>query len=280
MNLLLPILVFALPRFIWSIITRTIPYGAPFDLTNKNITFLISHPDDEVMFFGPSLALLTIPEFNNTVSIVSLSSGNSEGLGATRKIELARSAWYFAIPPSRLFVVENEEDFPDSMEAAWDPKLISDVLGDIPAISNTDAIVTFDSQGVSAHTNHIATGKGASLYVQEHSDVGLWKLETVSIYRKYLMFFDAFISYYAVPWVRKVHEQIYDSEWAAKYDLLKHIPEPTAEPVRASIISRQVQFTQAKSAMIKAHESQMKWYRHGWVIFSRYMIVNDLIKEN
>ncbi len=33
-------------------------------------------------------------------------------------------------------------------------------------------------------------------------------------------------------------------------------------------------------AMTTAHTSQMVWFRYGWIIFSRYMVINDLRLEN
>jgi N-acetylglucosaminylphosphatidylinositol deacetylase len=31
--------------------------------------------------------------------------------------------------------------------------------------------------------------------------------------------------------------------------------------------------------MTTAHESQMRWFRWGWISLSRYMVLNDLKKE-
>ncbi len=44
-------------------------------LRNKRICLLIAHPDDEAMFFAPTLLALTNPELGNHVKILSLSSG-------------------------------------------------------------------------------------------------------------------------------------------------------------------------------------------------------------
>lgn len=44
-------------------------------LTNKRICLLIAHPDDEAMFFAPTLLSLTRPETGNHVKILCLSSG-------------------------------------------------------------------------------------------------------------------------------------------------------------------------------------------------------------
>jgi len=44
-------------------------------LTNKRICLLIAHPDDEAMFFAPTLLNLTRPETGNHVKILCLSTG-------------------------------------------------------------------------------------------------------------------------------------------------------------------------------------------------------------
>ena len=52
-------------------VTRTSLPG----LRNKRICLLIAHPDDEAMFFSPTLLALTAPETGNHVKILCLSSG-------------------------------------------------------------------------------------------------------------------------------------------------------------------------------------------------------------
>lgn len=61
-------------------------------LRNKRICLLIAHPDDEAMFFAPTLLALTRPDTGNHVKILCLSTGNQDGLGDTRREELKKSA--------------------------------------------------------------------------------------------------------------------------------------------------------------------------------------------
>jgi hypothetical protein len=54
-------------------------------LRNKRICLLIAHPDDEAMFFAPTVLALTEPALGNHVKILCLSSGMCSpggGLGA------------------------------------------------------------------------------------------------------------------------------------------------------------------------------------------------------
>jgi N-acetylglucosaminylphosphatidylinositol deacetylase len=79
-------------------------------LQGRRILLLIAHPDDEAMFFAPTLLALTRPELGNHVKILCLSSGttnpplycvsatnntvvgDADGLGEVRKKELVKSA--------------------------------------------------------------------------------------------------------------------------------------------------------------------------------------------
>ena len=44
-------------------------------LRNKRICLLIAHPDDEAMFFAPTVLALTEPPLGNHVKVLCLSSG-------------------------------------------------------------------------------------------------------------------------------------------------------------------------------------------------------------
>ena len=46
-------------------------------LQNKRICLLIAHPDDEAMFFAPTVLALTRPETGNHVKILCLSTGTN-----------------------------------------------------------------------------------------------------------------------------------------------------------------------------------------------------------
>lgn len=61
-------------------------------LHGKRVCLLIAHPDDEAMFFAPTVLALTRPDTGNHVKILCLSSGNADGLGEIRKKELVQSA--------------------------------------------------------------------------------------------------------------------------------------------------------------------------------------------
>lgn len=64
------IVISCLYTFTASVIQMRLPR-----LQNKRICLLIAHPDDEAMFFAPTVLALTRPETGNHVKILCLSSG-------------------------------------------------------------------------------------------------------------------------------------------------------------------------------------------------------------
>lgn len=77
-------------------------------LRNRRICLLIAHPDDEAMFFAPTVLALTRPDLGNHVKILCLSSGDAAGLGETRKRELVESGLVLGLRKREdVFVVDN-----------------------------------------------------------------------------------------------------------------------------------------------------------------------------
>nr|CAG8592535.1 13228_t:CDS:2 [Entrophospora candida] len=105
-------------------------------LKGKTILLLISHPDDECMFFGPTLLNL---KSKNDIIVLCLSNGNQAGIGEIRTKEL-------------------EENNPKKY---WDPVLISTIIKDYVIKNGVEVIITFDNKGISGHLNHISAYNGA-----------------------------------------------------------------------------------------------------------------------
>lgn len=243
-------------------------------LTNKRILLLIAHPDDEAMFFAPALRRLSD---QNQIFILCFSSGDADGLGHIRKEELRKSALMLGITHPDHVVVVEDPHFPDSMTAEWDPKAIGAILmryfapdaagkpkkGAPKAL--VDAIITFDSRGVSGHPNHIALLHGATAFLkqlmQRHTGwecpVKLYSLMTTNVLRKYSSILDPAMTVISCVWKRKERGDF---------------------PTPLVAVSGFGDLRRAQKAMTTAHQSQMRWFRWGWIGVSRYMVVNDLVK--
>ncbi|KAG5365803.1 putative N-acetylglucosaminyl-phosphatidylinositol de-N-acetylase [Yarrowia sp. B02] len=218
-------------------------------IIGHDITLLIAHPDDEAMFFGPTLDLLTRDDHKNSVSILCLSTGNDEGLGEIRRAELVASAAIFGVPAEKVHVLDRPE-LQDGMENEWDTAVVAGVIEEV--LPKTKTIVTFDSEGVSGHINHRSVYAGALYYAREHPGVTVWTLESVPVYRKYTAVIDGFLT-----------------------TLLRSL---LPSESRISTAADYKAYQDARKAMVKAHVSQMKWFRYGWITLSRYMWFNELVR--
>ncbi|WEW61060.1 N-acetylglucosaminyl-phosphatidylinositol de-N-acetylase [Emydomyces testavorans] len=312
---LLPVIFFAF----WTISSTgpLSPFANGFpNLQDKRICLLIAHPDDEAMFFAPTLLALTRPELGNHVKILCLSSGDADGLGHIRKKELQKSALHLGLrSPSDVFVLEDPSQFPDSITTEWSATAIGSLLAsafapEVPNQSSVagsksserrrkssshttgstnghssapaasiDVLLTFDKSGVSYHPNHRSLYHGAKEFLQLLMNgkkdytcpVDLYTLTTTNIVRKYAGIFDA-----PVSMVLGVIENIIVGVNGSG----KENKKSDASPNRLLFVSNVGQWFSAWKAMVQAHKSQMVWFRWGWITIGRYMIVNDLKREN
>jgi N-acetylglucosaminylphosphatidylinositol deacetylase len=271
--------------------TRTFPI-----IGGKTICLVIAHPDDEAMFFSPTLRRLTAPELGNIVLILCFSTGDADGLGAIRRKELTESALQLGVREAQhVICLDQPEDFPDSMTATWDAERVAQTLRlylSPPAVSgenggsssapsagrkkgdktpNVDVLITFDQHGVSSHPNHISLYHGALGYVRglrkarrqagsvsPSSEMQLYTLTTTSAVRKYSSLLDAVATMTVMLWRRKERGEF---------------PSPLL------MVSGVEDYRKGQRAMTTAHKSQMRWFRWGWIAISRYMIINDLVKQ-
>ncbi|XP_056415198.1 N-acetylglucosaminyl-phosphatidylinositol de-N-acetylase [Hyla sarda] len=204
---------------------------------------LIAHPDDECMFFAPTI--FGVLQGQRPLSVLCCSTGNYYNQGETRKKELIQSCAALGIAPSNVTLIDHSE-LPDSPSVKWDERLLSSLILNHIREKNIDLVITFDEGGVSGHSNHI------SLYhaIRSLHDSGklpkgcsVLVLESVSIFRKYISILDLLLS------------------WLYGQDVL--------------FISSGRQYKQAKEAMWH-HQSQLLWFRHIYLFFSRYMMINTL----
>ncbi|KAL1387780.1 putative deacetylase LmbE-like domain-containing protein [Phyllosticta capitalensis] len=248
------------------------------NLRNKKICLLIAHPDDEAMFFAPTVQALAKPELGNHIKILCLSSGDADGLGETRKKELVKSGMVLGLRSEEDVLVIEDTNFPDSMTVTWDARLISNLLtkafaprmASMPANSapeaTIDVLITFDAGGISGHPNHRSLYHGARAFLKAlmHRHAGwecpvkLYTLSSINIFRKYVSVLDA-------P--------------ATVGSILVRKKQVGAFPSPLLFASGPSDVASAQAAMTKAHVSQMRWFRWGWITIGRYMVLNDLRRE-
>ncbi|KAF9352035.1 N-acetylglucosaminyl-phosphatidylinositol de-N-acetylase [Mortierella sp. AD094] len=242
-------------------------------IVKTSIVLVIAHPDDEVMFFGPTLAELTRPEHGNTVRVLCMSSGNNDGLGETRKKELVASCATFGIRESQVTILEREE-LQDGPNELWDPSLVGDQMNLFAKKHDVEMIITFDEKGISGHTNHIACYVGLTYFIQTFKDrtpvKACYALKSVSLLRKYMSLMDLPVTVIKTEALMPLMSRAIGIGASGRTTRSN-----TVRPLELLFVSAPKAIAQAKIGMEK-HESQMVWFRKIYVLFSRYMAVNEL----
>ncbi|XP_074527678.1 N-acetylglucosaminyl-phosphatidylinositol de-N-acetylase [Halichoeres trimaculatus] len=200
-----------------------------------------AHPDDECMFFAPTI--LRLVELNVDVHLLCLSEGNYYSQGALRKQELLDSCAVLGIPDSRVTII-NHKKLPDDPKAKWSVSLVSSLILNHIRDHSFNMVLTFDGRGVSGHANHVAIYKAVSHLASTGrvpDDCSLLCLTTVGLFRKYISFLEL-----PVSWLL---------------------------PSCLSCVIGSQGYKKARAAMF-CHRSQLLWFRHLYIAFSRYMFIN------
>ena len=186
------------------IITILIPYiqkckfHQMFNITEKNIDYssigsvllIIAHPDDEIMFWTPTISYLLSKKIN--FKILCLSNGNFLGLGEKREVEFDNVSRELNLPDN---VILNIPELQDNITMKWDEKKVAEVIDDFLK-RNTDVktILTFDKNGVTKHPNHISCFEGLIYYLKENYEE--CKKKNIQIYT-----LDSFNFIFQYTWV-------------------------------------------------------------------------------
>ncbi|KAJ3152016.1 hypothetical protein HDU89_001663 [Geranomyces variabilis] len=220
-----------------------------------SVLLVIAHPDDECMFFAPTI--LQLVAAGAEVGVLCLSQGNADGLGTVRRKELTESCKALGIHAAKVHCLDHAE-LQDNPKAYWKAAIIAELVKSHISERKTDVILTFDNGGVSGHENHkdlCAGVRSASAYLMSSPGEGAvpkcYSLTTVGVVRKYLSVLDV------------------------AFTVVQHLLLNQELDTAAVFIAAPSQIVEGRTAMRK-HKSQMVWFRHLYILFSRYMVVNDL----
>ncbi|XP_045454121.1 N-acetylglucosaminyl-phosphatidylinositol de-N-acetylase [Melitaea cinxia] len=225
---------------------RKLPTRTRGSLGAKRVLIVTAHPDDECMFFGPTIFRLC--EQGAEVYLLCLSNGNYEGKGNERKKELWDACLVLGVPDSNICLISDTR-LQDNPKAQWAVPVIAKLIQHQVAAMDIDTLVTFDRGGVSSHPNHSAVFYAvAYMFVEKNmpQKCTVYTLDSVNILRKYLGFLDLPLSFL-------LSSKRYFLRWTE---------------------SRRV------TRAMKQHKSQMVWFRYLYIMFSRYMVINTLRKIN
>lgn len=221
---------------------RRLPTRTRGALGAKRVLVVVAHPDDECMFFGPTIFRLC--EQGADVYILCLSNGNYEGKGHIRRKELWSACHELGVPDENICIIMDTR-MKDDPKLQWPVPVIAKLIHHKLESLDIDTLVTFDRGGVSSHANHSAVFYAvAYMFVEKliPKRCTVYTLDSVNILRKYIGFLDLPLSFV-------LSSKRYFLRWTESRRI-----------VRA----------------MKRHQSQMVWFRYLYVALSRYMVINTL----
>lgn len=152
------------------------------NVVEGSVLFVTAHPDDESMFFAPSIAYL---QQKYDVHLLCLSTGNFNGLGKIRKQELFQSGKILSFNSSLITCIDDNR-LQDGPAHLWKKEVVAEYVSEYVQKHLIDTIVTFDDRGVSGHANHIAVSLGVRYYTEKFPAPKAYYLKSFPIFIKYL----------------------------------------------------------------------------------------------
>ncbi|KAG0449011.1 hypothetical protein HPP92_027560 [Vanilla planifolia] len=171
---------------LWRVLisSSSIPTEPPF-LSNlnssrsgrrkRNVLLLVAHPDDESMFFAPTILYLFSKGHN--IHILCISKGDAEGKGNVRIEEIYRASAVLKVPRQQIKIIDHPE-LQDGFDKPWKPHLVAAFAEEEIEKHGIDTVITFDSYGVSGHPNHQDVHRGLCALVlgNTQKNIEAWEL--------------------------------------------------------------------------------------------------------
>lgn len=259
---------------------NSITSPSPLPIHNANVYFIIGHPDDEVMFFSPTLIELNKKEYNNRVKLICFSNGDAvhESMGRVRTEELYKSGGILGLKENDIKVIDS---FKDGMDEKWDVDDIQKTLEETVGKKSKEPLVliTFDEDGVSKHPNHISLHYGTKKFFQTYynnpeRNGKLYVLKSLNFLEKYsfniLTNVELFVDHLSKLLISNILK--------IKVNVSFFNNKTNNQSIK--IYSDLNMLSVSYAAMSYGHYSQMAWFRYGWLILSRYLTFNHLIEIN
>ncbi|KAE8395934.1 hypothetical protein ETB97_010228 [Aspergillus alliaceus] len=240
----------------------------------RSFLLVTAHPDDETLFFSPSI---TYGRENPDVkrSLLVISSGNYDGLGEKRQKELHNSCARIGISEDRCVVLD-DADLQDNPKKWWDEERIKDLVSAHVDKWHVDVILTFDQGGISGHINHRSVSAGVRKYVQSTPQAPVtYMLQSTPLLRKYSSLLDLIPS--SIPFSWRILKAFLTTpintpiERRAVHDVV-----PLDKYNGKALLVSSWKTYKVSRAAFSQHESQYSWDRVLYLVLSRYMWFNTL----
>lgn len=230
----------------------------------KRFLLVVAHPDDECLFFNPTL--LGLIARNHQGHLIVLSKGNYQGLGNLRENELKQSCFHLGIPSNHCLAL-NISELMDNPHLWWNEKIIASTIDHYLKQFQIDFLITFDSDGISGHWNHRSIPSAVQKFLPRNSSqsILIYQLNTYGILFKFSSLFNL------IPTFLRFLPRFIQNLFSTLFPSL--ISPPSNKDLL--FVNSPGKFLQGLRSF-HAHQSQLLWFRHLYTIFSQYMFINHL----
>jgi N-acetylglucosaminylphosphatidylinositol deacetylase len=229
--------------------------------------FVIAHPDDEVMFFGPSILR------SEAAYILSISRGAPNG--TLRSAELNESCRVLGLA-DRCYI-DGALALEDGFEFDWPPDDIRALVWKYVQLLRPNRIVTFDTAGASGHPNHIAIARALMPDVSRLLSFGsVGRLGNLSGREEPGAVDPSDLGDVPVYFLMSAPQVI---KYLGFYGAAAYI---MAADIRVGFFATTPPDDVVSMRLGRAfeeHKSQGIWYRYLWFIWSRFTFFNHLVQQ-
>ena len=231
------------------------------------VLLVVAHPDDECLFFAPTLRALE-RKLHAQLSLLVFSRGNHKGLGQIRATELLGSCLSLRIPQERCMSLDLP-NIQDSPTVWWPEQQLIPIIDEHIRKWSIDFLISFDNIGISGHKNHQALSSAVRSITKNSTYTMIkmsYELISVSVLRKFSSFLDFYLTFISfLP--RLLHSFL---AYITPFNVI-----PAVDASRLLLINTPDDYRISRAAF-SSHKTQYSWDRHLYLIASRYMFVNEL----
>jgi N-acetylglucosaminylphosphatidylinositol deacetylase len=260
----IPILLYI---FLLTLSTSRALVPKEFQENPHRLLLVVAHPDDECLFFSPTLRVLQT-QFHVNLSLLVFSRGNHVGLGTVRALELYGSCRALNIPKEHCISLDLPH-IQDNPKVWWSEQELIPIINEYINKWSIDLLITFDDKGISGHMNHRAIASAIRLLTKNKTNTMIkmaYELKSVSILRKYSSLLDFQLVFISIL-PRLLHSLL---SYIIPFNLIS-----SPDMSYMLLISTPNDYMVSRAAFA-SHQSQYSWDRYIYLIASRYMFINEL----